>query len=54
MPHALPADRERTAVLLIDSDLDVSPIAARAVPLASLDKLATVFALLIPDRRFAQ
>ncbi len=51
MPHALPADRERTAVLLIDSDLDVSPIAARAVPLASLDKLATVFALLIPDRR---
>ncbi len=51
MPHALPADRERTAVLLIDSDLDVSPMAARAVPLASLDKLATVFALLIPDRR---
>ncbi len=51
MPHALPADRERTAVLLIDSDLDVSPIAARAVPLASLDKLASVFALLIPDRR---
>ena len=51
MPHALPADRERTAVLLIDSVLDVSPIAARAVPLASLDKLATVFALLIPDRR---
>ncbi len=51
MPHALPADRERTAVLLIDSALDVSPIAARAVPLASLDKLASVFALLIPDRR---
>jgi len=54
MPHPLPRDRERTAVLLIDSDLDVSPMAARAVPLASLDKLASVFALLIPDRRFAQ
>jgi len=51
MPQPLPADRERTAVLLIGSDMDVSPIAARAVPLASLDQLATVFALLIPDRR---
>jgi hypothetical protein len=51
MPAALPADRERTAVLLIDSDLDVSPIAARAVPLNDLNHLATVFALLIPERR---
>jgi hypothetical protein len=47
----MPADRERTAVLLIDSDLDVSPIAVRAVPLNDLNHLATVFALLIPERR---
>ena len=51
MPRALPRDRARTAVLLIDSDLDVSAIADRAIPLDSLDRLASLFALLIPERR---
>ncbi len=50
-PNALPRDRARTSVLLIASDTDMSDIAAQAVTLHDLDRLAQVFALLIPERR---
>ena len=49
MPNALARDRARTSMLLIDSVMDVSPIAGRAISLNSLEHLASVFALLVPN-----
>ena len=51
IPTPLPQDRERTSVILIGSYADVSEFAARSVHLSHLDKLASVLAVLLPDRR---
>ena len=51
LPDPLPQDRERTSVILIASQIDVSAFAARSMNLDKLDKLASVLAYLLPDRR---
>jgi len=51
IPSPLPADRERTSVILIGTNTDVSVFAARSVYLSRLDRLASVLAILLPDRR---
>jgi len=51
IPDSLPADRERTSVILIGTNTDVSAFAARSVYLSRLDRLASVLAILLPDRR---
>jgi len=51
IPDSFSADRERTSVILIGLDSDVSAFAARSVYLDDLNRLASVMAMLLPDRR---
>ena len=51
IPDSFPADRERTSVILISVHSDVSAFAARSVYLQDLNRLASVLAILLPDRR---